>query len=198
MSMIIRDPLDSKGARVVGSEGRLRTASETLPIGSHETFSGQGYNINTGTINLTTGNESGLLYVLNTGANDMVCDLLIWLLGNSNITGVDSYLRVYRNPTAGTLLSGAALGTGALNRNYGSNNVPQGTILIGVEGSTITASDGVNVQSIVTPPARIALNVGSIVIPQNSSIAMSYEPPTGNTSQDVQAALQLYVKIDEI
>lgn len=193
MSLIIRDPLDGTGARVIGTEGRLRTQAQTIPVGSDETEHGNGYNVNTGTIVLTSGDESVLLYILNNGENPIVVDLMIFLLGVSNITGVDSFLRIYRNPSAGTLISaGTPLSDAALNRNYGSANNLDATILVGAEASTITASDGVNVQAIVVAPARVILNVGSIVIPRSAAIALSVEPPTGNTAQNVQCALQVF------
>ncbi len=199
MSMIIRDPQNGQGARVVGVEGRLRTAAETLSIGAHETFVGHGYELLSGIINMTGTTESGLLYVRNTGIVDLVFDHLDVFLGVSDAGSLDSVVRVYRNPTAGTLISaGVTLVTAAINRNFGSANVPTATMLTGAVGLTVTASDGVNFLEILGPPATHSIDLDGIVLPPNASIAVTLVPPAGNGDMDVNVALQMYELTDAI
>ena len=189
----LRDPSTTLGAKVIG-DGRLSVSSRTSTAGQIETFKGHGFNINPGDINLTSDSESGLLYILNTGANPLVIDLFVFILGTSTGGTGTALLQIYRNPTAGTLISGATpANTAAANRDFSSGRLFSSiaTAYVGVEGSTITASDGETVQSRASCPNRVPLEVGSVVLKTNNSIAMSITPPPSNTGLLVQVAMQV-------
>jgi hypothetical protein len=155
---------------------------------------GNGYNINTGTINLTSANKSAILYFTNAEDFDIVITNLFYILGNSNSNG-DTLVTVLRNPKNGTLISGATdVEMNGVNRNFGSSFTLDSNSYAykGAEGNTFTDGDKV-IESIVQSAKRHVLNVGDIVLPKGSSIGFDITPPTGNTSMNVQIAMSLFV-----
>lgn len=187
--MIIESGTGNGKSVAVTEDNYLRVSSRVLSIEQHTILDGNAYNINTGDITLTSANESALLYLKNTGTQDWGNLGAIFLLGNSNVSGEDWVVKTYRNPTAGTLISsGTALE--AFNRNFGSAKTLTGTVLSGLEGRTITASDGVAIQTRSPTNGRLVIAVG-VLIPPGASVALSVEPPTGNTSVVVQCAFPI-------
>lgn len=153
---------------------------------------GHAYNINTGTINLTSGNESGLLYLLNSEDEDLIVASYIYLLGNTTggTTAEDHLIQVYKNPTTGTLISG---GTDfvPVNRDFGSANTLTATVKKGAEGSTIT-NGTVAIESIFSSSGRQVVAVET-VIPKGNAVAVSITPKATNSSMDVQLAMAVYL-----
>jgi hypothetical protein len=173
---------------------RVHVDAITFGRSEQEVEIGNGYNINTGTVNLTTANKSGILYFKNQEDFDIVITNMFYILGNSNSNG-DTLVTVLRNPTAGTVVSDAVVAEMAgVNRNFGSSF----TLAIdsvsykGGEGKTFT--DGAKViESIIQSGKRTVLNVGDIVMPKGSTIGFDVTPPTGNTSMDLQIAFSFFV-----
>jgi hypothetical protein len=181
---------DGYGAKV-DSHNRLWTDSLVVDESVSATFEGNAYNVNTGTINLTSANPSAVLYMQNDGNEDVVVTALFYLLGNSNGSG-DSVVDVYRNPTAGTIVS-SGTNFAAINRDFGSANDLEAVLKKGAEGQTIT--DGtVVISSIFSGVGRQVVAVGALILRPGNSIGIVVEPPAGNTSMDIQAALSCYVK----
>lgn len=173
----------------VDINNRLEVSSITETISANKTHLGYSYNINTGTIALTSANESALLYLKNTGINPIVITALFYLLGNSDGTG-DTLVQVIKNPTTGTLVSGGTTVT-PINRHFSSSRALTATTKKGVEGSTIT--DGtVVIESIFNSVGRKTVSVGAIILTQGNSIAIEMTPPSGNGAMNVQMAIALY------
>lgn len=173
----------------VTTDNQLQVASRMETQEAHETELGNAYNINPGTINLTSANASALLYLKNTGDNPLKITTSITLLGTSTNGSGDWQVEVLRNPTAGTLLSGTAYVP--LNKNFGSANTLTGTALYGAEASTVTASDGTIIDSLYSSSGRKTVPV-SLELPKGTSVAVRVTPPTGNTSANVQVALAVF------
>lgn len=176
----------------VDSHNRLLTDALTIDQSVEATFGGNAFNVNTGSINLTSGDASGLLYMSNVGDKDIVITALFYLLGTSTGGAGDWEVDVYRNPTTGTLIS-AGTAFSAVNRNFGSANALEATILKGAEGSTVTDGDLI-IQSLFPSSGRQTLSVGAIILTPGNSIAFTVEPPTGNTSANVQMAFSCFLE----
>jgi hypothetical protein len=186
---VIQDGKGTKNLAKVDGEGRLHTESVVQTFAEKVAFDGDSYNINTGTINLTSANTSGTLYMKNTGSENIVITAFFYLLGNTNGTG-DTLVRVFRNPTTGTLISGGTAIT-PVNRNFGSAKALSATVLKGAEGDTVT-NGTVVVESLFSGQGRQTVAVGAIILVPGNTIAFTIKPPTGNTSMDVQFAMAVY------
>ena len=66
---------------------RVHVDAITFGRSEQEVEIGNGYNINTGTVNLTTANKSGILYFKNQEDFDIVITNMFYILGNSNSNG---------------------------------------------------------------------------------------------------------------
>lgn len=188
----------------VSNQGRLQTTSITEDIKDHASDTGiaQKYNINTGDITLTNATETSLLYVKNTStAGDLVITAFIYNLGNSTGGSGDVKIDIIRNPTAGDIVTNAnnvAVGPGvSANQNFGSANTLTGSFFKGASGETAFTDGAVSISTrSASFTGRLAIALGSVVIPAGSSIGINYTPPTGNTSQIVQIAAACYMATD--
>ena len=182
------------GARAkVDKHKRLHVDAITFGRSEQEVELGNAYSVNTGTINLTSANKSACLYIKNDEDDDLIITNMFYIFGASNANG-DVVVDVLKNPTAGTIVSGAVVAEMAgVNRNFGSSLTLKDTTMIykGVEGSTFT--DGIKlISSIVQSQSRTPILVGDIVIPKGSSIGFDVTPPTGNTSMNVQIGVGFF------
>lgn len=188
--MKIEDGTGAGYRAAVSKKNRMSTDALVVSESVDETFNGNAYNVNTGSINLTSATASGVLYAENTGTKDIVITSLFYLLGSSTGGSGDWAVDVYRNPTTGTLIS-AGTSFDAVNRNFGSANSLGASVKKGAQGSTIT--DGsLAIQSILSSSGRYALEAGAIVLNPGNSIAFEVTPPSGNTSVNIQVAFSCY------
>lgn len=192
--------IDGKGtgnrARV-DSLGRLYTNAISQDVADYHNTGGDRYNINTDDIILTSANESLLLYIKNNESRDLVVDSIVQIIGSS--TGGSGQLKsyIYRNPTGGTIVTDEVACPIISNLNYGSSNSLTADIFKGAEGKTQT-SGAASLTSLLTPPTTNLVRVGGIIVPQGSSIAISIQPPTGNTSMNINIAALVYLLKSEL
>jgi hypothetical protein len=186
----IKDGKGSGKLAEVDHENRLKTRSVTRSEIAHSVDEGKAWNVGTDFIELTDDSESALLYLTNTGAEELEVDLYI-ILTKPSTGGAseDGIVKIYRNPTAGTLLTSGTAIT-AVNMNFGTIGDPETTILKGAQGYTVTASEGV-LRSKVGADNRLLLGVLT-KLTRGAAVAVTYTPPTGNTSMEVEAVIELY------
>lgn len=196
MSEQIVDATGNSYGLEIDSKNRAATFSVTQGEESNAAIEGNSYNINTGIINLTSASKSATVYVKNTGDNDLVIPSIFYLIGNSTGGSGDMLWTVLRNPSTGTIVSGAtAVEMPGVNRNFGSNKTLSADIYVGAEANTFTNGDKV-IESIINQSAtRAALGVGSIIIPKGSSIGVDVTPATGNTSVNIEVAFSIYERV---
>lgn len=178
----------------VDNRFRLHTDSVTFNRAELETELGDGFNVNTGLLNLTSANKSGLLYMKNNEDQPLVITALFYLFGDSNVSSGETLVTVLRNPTAGTVVTDqTAAEMAGVNRNFGSNKTLDAHIYKGGEGKTFT--DGTKIiESLFADSAnRHTLSVGDLVIPKGSSIGFDLTPPSGNTSMNVEIAFSCFI-----
>jgi hypothetical protein len=173
----------------VDGENRLSTLAQTLPSRAVASIQGDsGYFFTTSVITLTSANESGLLYIKNLSQNRVfVIETVQVSLGlSTGGTAKDVILKVYPNPTAGTLLT-AGTSVAAVNSNFGSTVPAQAQVLVGTEGSTIVPT-ATNIQFILRDQLYTNLNVVAC-LPIGTASALSITPGTANTSMKVVLAV---------
>ena len=191
----IQDGAGSGVNAEVDSNQRLHTDAVTFSRAELEVELGNAYNINTGTIALTSASKSSVLYVKNNENEPLVIESLIYLLGSSTGGTGECVITVIRNPTAGTIVSNAVdCEMAGVNRDFGSNQTLNADMYKGAEGDTITASDGKAIESILPIAQRHRLGgVGDIVLEKGSSIGIEITPPPGNTGMNAQFAMSVFV-----
>ena len=190
---IIEDGASGRTARV-NSDNTLATHSINITEAEHASDLGQSYNVNSGLITLTSAAESGVLYFKSNENINVHIDSFIIILGPS--TGGSAtdttQVRVYSDPTAGTLISGAVNADTVQNRNVGSSATLDALTYKGATGNTIT--DGtILLESLVSPGSRAVFNI-DITVPKGKAIAISYEPNDSNTSMKVMAAFACHIE----
>ena len=184
--MYIQDGTGNGYQAKVDSQNRVLAKSVSVLQSEDASSDGRSYNINTGTINLTTAGESGVLYIKNTGLNDIKITSVGFLLGNSTGGTGDLELKIYKNTTTGTLVSGASAVSINQNKNFGSSKTLSATTYKGAEGSTIT-NGTLTYSSLLAGAARTyVIATGDVDLTSGASMAVSITPQTSNTSMDVQ------------
>jgi hypothetical protein len=192
--MIIQDGSGKGYATKVDSNNRIHTDSVTFGRSELEVEIGNGYNINTGVINLTSANKSAILYFINNEDDPIVITSMFYLIGNSTGGTGDVLATVLRNPTTGTLIDGAvAAEMPAVNRNFGSSRTLSSNTYKGAEGNTFTNGTKIIESIFNQSPQRHVLNVGDLVLTKGSSIGFDITPAASNTSLDVEIAFSCFL-----
>ena len=176
------------GAKVSKSNRLYVTAVQQSEQG-HATNLGNSYNINTGLITLTTAGESGVLYLKSNEDNHLYISAVVLILGPATAGSATdtTRIRVYKNPTTGTLISAATNVDTNSNRNFSSSKTLAVNAYKGVEGSTIT-NGTTHIESLIDPGTRVFFNINE-VLTKGDSIAVSIEPNDSTTNMKVMSAI---------
>ena len=124
MSTIIKDGSGQGYSVKVDADNRMFIRGVTETEFEHSVRNGRSFNVNTEFISITTGSttEHALLYIKNNENTDIV--LSAWFIGTAAASGttfgVGPVLKVYYNPTGGSLISDASSVT-LVNRQGGSS-----------------------------------------------------------------------------
>jgi hypothetical protein len=183
----------------VDKDFRLHTQAVSRTELTQSILKGDGYNLSTGVVTLTSTTESALGYVKNEGDEPLVfSEILVIINPSSGGTG-NGIIRIKRNPTAGTIITNADTNVTAANRNFASSKTIDGIIYKGGEGLTIT--DGSDF-AISTRDAAfsgvLAFDAAPIVLEKGSTLAVTFQPASGNVSQSVVLAGTGFVETGEI
>jgi len=176
----------------VDDNNRLCGNNLTEDLGSHASNSGNRYNINTGSVELTNAAESAVFYFKNNENSDYIINAIIYNLGASASGVGETAVDVHFNPTSGTIISNATAADIVVNQNLGSSNSLAADVFKGVQGAT-QAGGVIAISSLISPGSRAALGLGKIVVPKGKSLSVTMTPPTSNTSMDVQVAISGYL-----
>lgn len=196
MSFSILDGLGSGREAGVDSNNRLLASSITENIANHVTEFGGRYNINTGTINLTSANPSGVMYFKNNENYVYSINTFIIYFGASTGGSGLSTIDIYGDPTGGTVISNAVDGDIVFNMDMGSARDFEGLFYKGAEGNTLTGGT-LGFSGFQSPGNARVLSVGQLLVPKGQSLGCIITPPVGNTSMDVQFIISGYVNIPE-
>lgn len=189
MSNIITDGSGNSYRAKVDSTNRLYTRTVTETELDEAVKEGNGFNINTGVITLTNDTTTPVLYMKNNEDEDLNIDAMIVGLGTSTGGSATEMatITLLRNPTAGTIVSGATSVDVISNRNFGSTAT---LVVDAYKGATgLTMTDGTeHIISYQSDFGRTFYTLNE-VIPRNSSLGVKIAPPTGNTSLPMYVAL---------
>lgn len=188
--MQIEDGLGNAYAAGVDRTKRLMVHAVNVDAIDAAAERGEAFNLTTDVVTLTSTAESGVLYVMNSDAErNLILARLAFSFGKASTSG-DVIVKTYANPTSGTLLSAGTPIT-FLQRNLGSRLVAQGTALrAGAVGQTQIG--GTLIATRVFQDAREhEVNAGWL-IPAGSGLAITVQPPTGNTSMRAAITVACY------
>lgn len=172
---------------VVSNGGKLNTLSVSETPRLDAVRKAKAYGIISPEITLTSGAESGVLYLKNENADSMmVVDEISVSLGTSTGGSGDAEVRSIASATGGTLIS-AGTAVSPLNKNLGSTIPAQGTFLYGAQGSTVTGGSDINACLLASPSNFKGYCL--LGVPNGTSVSIAVTPPSGNTSM----ALRVYV-----
>lgn len=185
-----------KNGMIIDDEGRAHVHNHSESYKNHRGEQGYAFNVNTGSIALTgSASATSVFYVKNNETQTMVIPKLVYIIGNSTSGAGDMTIKVIRNPTAGTLVSNATRVSIESNRNFGSaNTLESSDIYKGTNGATIT--DGSDSIFTIYSGAgfRGAIDVGDIVLPKGSSLAVEITTQTSNSAMNVAVAAEVYLR----
>jgi hypothetical protein len=204
MAQDIKIKNDGDGSDIgahVDQNNQLHVRSITKSTVQDATSKGNSYNINTGTIGLTSTSESAVLYLKNNespvnGESTIVVDAIAVGLGVGD-TGVTldekTVITVVKNPTAGTIVAGAVAVDMKENRNFGSSNELDSSTLVykGAEGNTFT--DGDDFAQFYQDSVRGYYPI-DVEIPKGSSLGIKMNTQTSAGTTDVYVALIMHRK----
>jgi len=196
--MILDDGTGTGVSAKVDSNKRLYTNSVTREEVELAVFLGNGYNINTGLIDITNaGVDNALWYLKNDGSSDVVIYEILIILGASTGGVGQGTLKVFRNPTGGTIVSGALSVEANVNRNFASSNALDVTTFKGATASTLTG--GVTLGSTNRDTASV-INFTStpFLLKTGNTVGITWAAATSNTSQSVRIATTAFVRTNDI
>ena len=149
---------------------------------------GDAYNVNSGLVTITSVDEQGLLYIKNNDERDFRITSIIVILGPSTSGSATdtTRVRIYKNPTTGTLISEATAADTNSNDNFGSSNTFTADTYKGDASATVT--DGsVHIESLISPGNRVPFLINMTLTPGDSA-AVTVEANDSNTSMKCMAA----------
>lgn len=191
MSEIIKDGTGKGNTVKVDNNNQMHVQSITETEIQDATRKGNAYNLNTGTIGLTSSTASGVLYFKNdespvNGESGFVLDALAVGIDNQGTQAGACVITVVRNPSSVSFSTAVDM---SQNRNFGSSNTLSSTTLVykGAEGATVTGGDDI---------AIFYQNTGTrgyyeinMEIPKGSSIAVKIDTQTTSGTTNLYAAL---------
>jgi hypothetical protein len=197
--MLINDPYNGNGAKVDDNH-RLHTESVNRTVLTEAVFKGEAFNFNTGSMTLTTAGESAIGYLGYEGDYPFVITEIIFIIGAATGTlSGNGVAKIFRNPTTGTIITNADPVEIASNRDFSSSTAVTGDTFKGAEGYTIsggtTFADTSRSSSFT---GTINFDAAPIILRKGNTLALSWTPPTGNTSQDIKVAATGYISGSDV
>ena len=191
MSTIIQNGTGKALFAKVDDSNRLHTFS-TIESGFRSAKkNGGAFFISSGIIELTSDNESGVLYI-KSNENSLISIASITVRCGTSVGGAtDDYIRRdYTLPSTGTLITEAKPAVVA-NLLAADSRVLDADTFLGAEGDTVGGTPFTDDMLQLTDSIR---NEGSgFIVPKGTSLGMSITPPIGNTSMKFQVTVTLYL-----
>lgn len=189
-----KDPLSAnQNEMLVDATGRAQTRTVSESEAQEAVEKGDGFNINSGKMALTTTTESGVLYFKNNTDRAFIIEFVAVGIGSAGTTSDLTDITFVLNATAGTLISGATNADIVENRNTGSNKTLDDSLVYkGAEGNTIT--DGSDYIYIMQPAGtRQQYNI-STEIQKGGSFAVKMDTQTTAGTTNVYVAVIGHLK----
>ncbi len=192
MATTIEDGSGQGFSAKVDFQNRIAVRAITESEFDSSTRNGNAYNINTEFLTITSGSEVPLLFLKNNEDEDLV--ISAWFNGTDAAVGSSSrlnLLKVYTNPTSGTILTG---GTDviAVNRSIGSSNKLIADIKAGGDGFTFAGYTPTPILYQTQPNSSRAFGNVQLVLRKGSSLVVTFQQ-YGTTSIDIYTGFQVYL-----
>ena len=180
----------------VDKAGRLFIVGTIITPGQSAVIREDNFSINSGIINIQDDLEQGVLFILNNENRDLIVSNLLVSLGPSagGVVTDTTEVRVYKNPTIGTLISGAINSDVKSNSKF-SSNVPiqidsfKGT---GIEAAS-QIDDGTEHGIVLFSPAKTQPFIVDQILAKGESMAVTYKAPTSNTAMKAVASTTVFL-----
>lgn len=192
---ILVDGTGKSYAGKIDANNQFHVFTESETVIQDATNKGFSFNINTGTIGLTSATESAVLYFKNNespvnGESSIAIDAIAIGIDDEGTTAGMSTITVIRNPTTGTIIDNATAVDMNQNRNFGSSQTLADSIAYkGAEGYTFTNGDDI-IQFYQQPGSRGYYTLDA-VLTRGSSIGIKIDTDTSSGTSNVYAALIL-------
>lgn len=186
---IIKDGTGTGASAKVDKHNRLLVKSISEGFNVDSAIVGDNYNINTGAITLTSGNESAVAYFKNNEDNIFIVREILIILGSSTGGSGNLEVELLRNPTAGTIVSGASDMDTVVNRNFGNSQIIVADTYKGAEGNTFTDGETFANTIRTSTSLPISFDADVVVLKKGNSLGVNVTPQAGNTSMDVRVAI---------
>jgi hypothetical protein len=196
--MIIKDGAGSGFGALVDKNNRLHTESVSRDVLTEAVFQGDAYNFNTGNITLTTANESAVGYFKYNGEDPLVITEIICIISSTTGGSGDGTVRIYRNPTGGTIVDNELDVEISANRDFSSSKTVDGLIYKGAEGYTTTGGTIFADSSRSSFGTIITFDAAPIILKKGTSLSITWQPPAGNTSQIIKIAATGYISSSDV
>lgn len=174
-------------ARVSGNRIFAHTITESESV--HATEKGDAYNINTGTIGLTSSTASGVLYLKNNETRDLIVEAIAVGIGSAGTVTDLTEVKVIRNPTS---VSFSAAVDANVNRNFGSSKTLTADVYKGAEAATVTGGS----EALIfyqSAGGRLFAPI-DLVLTKGDSLAITVDTQTTSGTTNVYAAAITYLK----
>lgn len=189
----IQDGTGSGNLMKVDSANRAHSLAVTKSEQNSATERADSYNINSGLVTLTDATEQGILYLKNNEDRDFIITAFVAIMGPSTggLSTDTTHIRMYKNPTTGTLISEAVASDIKSNRNFGSSLTLDADCFKG-DGSATVTDGGVHIESLINPGNRAFFGIDEILT-KGDSVAFTFEPNDSNTSMKCMCAIIGYL-----
>lgn len=188
MSEMIKDGTGNGYLAKVDDHYRLYTYTVSLSEQDDATHEGRSFNVNTGIVTLTNAAETPMLYLKNNETEDLhITAIAVGFGASTGGTGDPCLITMERNPTGGTIVSGATAVDVKTNRNFGSNSTLTADAYKGATGLTMTGGTD-HAYFYQSPSGRLYAGL-SEQLPKGTSIGITITPQSSNTSMACYVAL---------
>jgi hypothetical protein len=174
-------------AKVSGNRMFSHTITESE--GVHATEKGDAFNINTGTIGLTSTTASGVFFLQNNDARDLIIEAIAVGIGSAGTVTDSSEIKVIQNPTSVDFSTDVDMNA---NRNFGSSKTLSSLAYKGVEGSTVTG--GTEVALFYQAKGGRLFAPIDLVLTKGDSLAITIDTQTTSGTTNIYAAAVTYLK----
>ena len=192
MTEMIKDGTGNGYIAQVDDENRLKVRAVQRSELAHSLDQGSTWNVGSGFLTLTNDAQTPILYIKNTGSAALEIGLYVLLTkASANGDGSDGVVEILRNPNAGTIVTDETSAY-PVNMNFGSANEISADTFIGGTGKTASGHEaGQNLRSKVGAENRLVLGILTL-LPKGASVCVAYTPPSGNTSMEVEAVVEIF------
>jgi hypothetical protein len=182
----------------VDVNNRLHTLSVSEGFNIDAALKGVNFNINSGSVSLTSANKSAVFYFKNNEIRKFIIEDIIVITGSSTGGTGDLSIDIIQNPTTGTIIDNEVAASTVANRNFGlTSSTLSADVFRGVEGDTFT-NGTMFADTTRGSTGVVEFDADVLVLPRGSSIGVEVTPQPSNTSMSVKVAVVGYLVDTEV